>query len=190
MAGWGPVPDSVNTAKKLKALEKAFAEYLYANARLRLLENRKLGLVSTPGEDVLAFGQRCREAADLEAAKAYQAERAKYLPRFNALNLPMPALPPDQRGSSEAGSGFLDWVLTPFKLGASAVKAVAGPAPSRKQRDLEADWKGRVAALYERWRQLADDHAELRLTPRKTDIQVTTFGLAWVPFVGGTAAYR
>jgi len=190
VAGWASVPESVNTAKKLKALEKAFGEYLYGNARLRLFENRKLGLVGAPGEDLLAFGQRCREAALREAGKAYEAERLKYLPRFNAINLPMPALPPEQRTGSDTSAGILDWVLTPFKLGASAVKAVAGATPSKKELDLAAEWKGRVAALYEKWRQLGDDHSELLLTPRKVDVQVTTFGLAWAPFAGGVAAYR
>ncbi len=190
VAGWGPVPESVATAKKLKALEKAFGEYLYGNARLRLFENRKLGLVSAPGEDLLAFGQRCREAAFREAGKAYEAERLKYLPRFNAINLPMPALSAEQKTGAGTSAGILDWVLTPFKLGASAVKAVAGSAPSKKQLELEADWKGRVAALYEKCRQLGDDHTELLLTPRKVDVQVTSFGLAWAPFAGGVAAYR
>jgi hypothetical protein len=67
---------------------------------------------------------------------------------------------------------------------------VAGPTPSKKELDLAAEWKGRVAALYEKWRQLGDDHTELLLTPRKVDVQVTTFGLAWAPFAGGVAAYR
>jgi hypothetical protein len=184
-AGWAPVPESVNGAKKLKALEKAFAEYLYGNARLRLFENKKLGLVSQPSEDLLAFGQRCRDAALREANRAYEAERLKYLPKFNALSLPLPAPSADQRGG-----GLLGWVLTPLKLGASAVKAVAGAAPSKKQAALEAEWKGRVAALYEKWRQVGEDHTELLLTPRKVDVQVTAFGLAWAPLTRGVAAYR
>src|SRR5581483_11147133 len=181
-AGWVPVPESVNTARKLKALEKAFAEYLYGNARLRLFENKKLCLVSEPREDLLAFGQRCREAALREAGKAYEAERLKYLPKFNALNLPMPSLSAEQRTGTDTG-GVLSWVLAPLKLGASAVKAVAGAQPSKRQVALEAEWRGRVAALYEKWRQIGEDHGELLLTPRKVDVQVTTFGLAWAPFV-------
>jgi hypothetical protein len=188
-AGWAPVPESVNTARKLKALEKAFAEYLYGNARLRLFENKKLGLVSEPREDLLAFGQRCREAALREAGKAYEAERLKYLPKFNALNLPMPSLSVEQRSGTDTG-GVLSWVLAPLKLGASAVKAVAGAQPSKRQVALEAEWRGRVAALYEKWRQIGEDHSELLLTPRKVDVQVTTFGLAWAPFAGGVAAYK
>jgi hypothetical protein len=184
-AGWAPPPEALTAAKKLKALEKAFAEYLYGNARLRLFENRKLGLVSEPQEDLLAFGQRCREAAVREAGKAYEAERLKYLPKFNALNLPMPA---PQRGTDSGG--VLSWVLVPLKLGASAVKAVAGAQPTKKQLALEAEWKGRVAALYEKWRQVGEDHTELLLTPRKVDVQVTMFGLAWAPFVRGVPAYK
>jgi hypothetical protein len=190
VAGLAPVPESANGAKKLKSLEKAFAEYLYGNARLRLFENKKLGLVSQPREDLLAFGQRCREAALREAGKAYEAERLKYLPKFNALNLPMPALSAEQRGGSDTGGGVLGWVLAPLKLGASAVKAVAGAVPTKKQVELEADWKGRVGALYEKWRQVGEDHTELLLTPRKVDVQVTAFGLAWAPFVRGVAAYK
>src|SRR5262249_9479694 len=59
-AHWAGVPESVDSARKLKALEKSFAEYLYGNAKLRLLENRKLGLVSEPREDAQAFQERCR----------------------------------------------------------------------------------------------------------------------------------
>ena len=51
-------------------------------------------------------------------------------------------------------------------------------------------WKGRVAALYEKWRQVGEDHSELLLTPRKVDVQVTTFGLAWAPFASGVTAYK
>ncbi len=189
VAGWTPVPESVNSARKLKALEKAFAENLYGSARLRLFENRKLGLVSQPQEDLLAFGQRCRDAALREAGKAYEAERLKYLPKFNAINLPMPAPSAEQRGGTEQG-GVLGWMLAPLKLGASAVMAVAGSQPTKKQVALEAEWKGRVAALYEKWRQVGEDHTELLLTPRKVDVQVTAFGLAWAPFVRGVAAYR
>jgi hypothetical protein len=188
-AGWAPLPESVNTARKLKALEKALAGYLYGNARLRLFENRKLGLVSQPQEDLLAFGQRCREAALREAGKAYEAERLKYLPKFNALNLPMPSLSTEQRSGADTG-GVLSWVLAPLKLGASAVRAVAGAQPTKRQVELEAEWKGRVAALYEKWRQIGEDHGELLLTPRKVDVQVTTFGLAWAPFVGAVAVYK
>jgi hypothetical protein len=39
-------------------------------------------------------------------------------------------------------------------------------------------------------RQVGEKHGQLLLTPRKVDVPVTTFGLAWAPFLGGVAVYR
>src|SRR5262249_24124710 len=66
-ARWAEVPEPLNTARKLKGLEKAFADFLYNSARLVLREHGKLDLVSQPGADVLAFREQCREAARREA---------------------------------------------------------------------------------------------------------------------------
>jgi hypothetical protein len=176
-ASWSVVPESVNSVKKLKALEKSFAEYLYGNARLRLFENKKLGLVSAPQEDVQTFQNRCREAAHAEAEKAHEAERVKYLPRFNALGVPLPAFSPVK--TEEKRGSILGWMLlSPFKVGAPVVNNTLA-APSKKQLDLEADYKRKVAALYEKWRQIGEDHGEVLLTPRKVDVRVTLFALAW-----------
>jgi hypothetical protein len=49
------------------------------------------------------------------------------------------------------------------------------------QIDLEAEYKGKIGALYEKWRQIDEDHGEVLLTPRKVDVQVTLFALAWTP---------
>jgi hypothetical protein len=186
-AGWRPLPESLDTAKKFKALEKSFAEYLYNTARLRLFENRTLGLVSAPQEDVQAFQKRCQEAAFQEADKAYEAEKQRYLPRFNALELSLPDCRPGRPGESR---GVLGWAWTGVRLGAAAMRALAGGRGKlpRKQRELEAEWRGKVASLYERWRQAGDEHAELFLTPRRIDVQVTAFGLAWAPYVRAPSA--
>src|ERR1051325_10866255 len=86
-AHWAEVPESLDKARKLKALEKAFADYLYSSARLVLLENAKLGLVSEPSEDVLAFRERCRRAAQQEAEKSIATEKLKYEAKFVALGV-------------------------------------------------------------------------------------------------------
>ena len=172
-AEWAPVPDGLNGARKLKAAEKAFAEHLYANARLRLYENKKLGLVSEPREDRQAFLGRCAAAAEGEARKAYEAERLKYLPRFHALEVPLPSLLSDE---ARRGGSVVGWLFR------SAVRAVTSSVPSKKQVELEAEWKAKVEALFEKWRRIGEDHAEILLTPRKADVRVTAFGLTWAPF--------
>jgi hypothetical protein len=185
------VSEALNTARKLKALEKAFVEHLYGNAKLRLLENRKLSLVSDPQEDLLAFQKRCRVTARREADKAYMAERLKYQPKFKALGLALPDHVPKQSAEDAGkGSSWLDWVWAPFRLAAAAPKTVVAVSrkSSKEQIKLESEWQGKVAALYEKWKQIGEDYSELLLTPRKVDVQVTLFGLAWAPFWQVTSA--
>ena len=54
-AQWAGVPESLDTGRKVKSLEKAFAEHLYTTRKLSLWENRTLGMLSTPGESEAAF---------------------------------------------------------------------------------------------------------------------------------------
>src|SRR6266446_3852146 len=58
--------------------------------RLLLLENPKLGLVGAPGEEVIAFRDRCRSAAQQEAAKALAVKKLEYEPKFLALGVAIP----------------------------------------------------------------------------------------------------
>jgi hypothetical protein len=62
------------------------------------------------------------------------------------------------------------------------------------ERKLQEEWQAKVVAVGEKWKKLADEYAELHLKPRKADIRVTHFGLAWAPFWqtgggAGVAAY-
>src|SRR6202023_2253722 len=135
-ARWVDVPGGWNTAKKLKALERAFADFLYGNARLSVLTNRSLELTSTPGEDVLTFKARCRAAAHQEAEKAVAALKPRYAPKFKALNLPLPVEPAVQdsvaREVENSGGSLLDvfFSWTPFRSAPASPKPPA-PAPSR-----------------------------------------------------------
>src|SRR5262249_50715073 len=110
-ARWAGVPESLDTGRKLKALEKGFAEFLYGNEKLSLFQNRALDLLSEPNEPREQFQQRCRAEARRKAAEALELEKLKFAPKFEALDV---ALPEDQ--PSEKGGSWLDWI-NPFKSG-------------------------------------------------------------------------
>jgi hypothetical protein len=182
-AHWAAVPESLNSARKLKALEKTFADFLYDNAKLTVLENSKLGLVGQPGEDVLAFRERCRTAAHQEAEKALAAETSKYQAKFEALGARLPEV---GAGAEKAGASLLDYV-NPLKWlsWSLSAKPASLERPRGKEaavRRLEGEWHARVAGLFEKWKQIGEEYAEVQLTPRRADVQVTRFGLAWAPF--------
>src|SRR5207248_2271224 len=84
-ARWASVPESLDTGRKFKALEKAFADYIYSTQKLSLFENRELELVGAPGESEATFRKRCHESALEEARKALEMERVKFTPKFDAL---------------------------------------------------------------------------------------------------------
>jgi hypothetical protein len=193
-AHWADVPDSLNTPKKLNALKKEFADFLHGNARFALYVNAALGLTSRPGEDVAAFQERCRAAARQEAERALAAEKGRYGPKFQALHAELP----DPTAAKSGGSWLPD-----LGWGLFAMAAWASPRPvarlsekdQAKLRALEDDWRKKWQEVTEKWRSAGEEYTELQLTPRKADVQVTHFGLAWVPYwnLGGNdlrPAYR
>jgi predicted RNA-binding Zn-ribbon protein involved in translation (DUF1610 family) len=176
-AQWDSVPDSLDTGRKLKSLEKAFAEYLYSTRKLALFQNRTLGLVSDPGESLDGFRNRCRQAAAAEAAQALAMEKAKFTPRFQALGL---AVPDDPTGADASGNSLLGWLF-------SAVlpsRKEEGPPQTRqeeKERKLTADYRAKQAEIHEKWKRIGEEYTAIQIKPRKVDVRVTHFGLAWLP---------
>ncbi|MFO0926061.1 MAG: DUF87 domain-containing protein [Gemmataceae bacterium] len=143
---WGAVPESVDTGRKLKAMEKAFAEHLYSTQKLSLYENSDLELVSAPGESLDAFRARCRKAAADQRAQALEMERIRYTPRREAAD-------------SSTGKGREDRIAR-----------------------LQAEYQAKQDEITERYRRLGEAADEFQVKPRKTDVRVTHFGLAWAPF--------
>src|SRR5262249_23464368 len=54
-ARWAAVPESLDTGRKLSALEKVFADHLYSTQKIALFENRELEMISLPGEPLETF---------------------------------------------------------------------------------------------------------------------------------------
>ncbi len=145
-ACWAAVPSSLDTGRKLKALEKAFAEHLYGTQKVALWENRELELISLPGEALPAFKQRCIRKAEEERDQALKLERVKFAPKIEA-----------------------------------AEQSTAKGREDRVAR-IKADLQARLDEITEKYRGIADEISDIQVKPRKVDIRVTHFGLAWAPF--------
>jgi hypothetical protein len=174
-ATWDAVPEVLDTARKASVLEKAFASYLYGNSRLTLRENRDLGLVSTPDETTVAFQQRCRIAAGEQAKRAFDQKKLEYEPRFHALGVELV----DESQPASSGT-WIDWMMG--RSSGSNPEAALTERQRVKLRALKADWVAKRREIDEHWRRIGETSTELHLTPRKTDVQVTHFGLAWRPY--------
>jgi len=174
---WGNVPETLDTGRKIKALEKAFGEYLYSTQKLSLFENRTLELVSEPGESLAKFQERCRAGAALSAEQAVEMEKVKFKPKFEALDASLPADPAPVQQSS---GGLIGWLF-----GSSSSKPAASSSASEepKVRKLTADYQAKKAEIMERWKRVGEEATPIQVKPRKVDVRVTHFGIAWVPYV-------
>jgi hypothetical protein len=145
-ARWASVPETLDTGRKLAALEKMFADYLYATQRISLFENLALEMLSLPGEPLETFKRRCRLAADNCCREGQELEKVKFAPKIEA------------------------------------AKWSVGKGREARIARLEADLQAKLDEIAERCRRLPDEAGAIQVKPRKTDIRVTHFGLAWAPF--------
>jgi hypothetical protein len=189
-ARWSSAPDALDTGRKLKALEKAFAEYLYSSLKLPLWQNRALDLLTQPDESRDAFLQRCRAAAREKMEQALAVEAAKFRPRFEALDAQLP----EDRPSRVAGAG-LSLLKKLTSLGSQPASTKAQQRQEERLRNLTADWEAKKAELAAKWQRAGEDVGDVQIKLRKADVRVTHFGLAWAPFWSSgpgqaSAAYR
>lgn len=174
-ARWANVPQALDTGRKLRSLEKAFADHLYSTRKLSLFENRTLKLVSEPAELAAAFQNRCRAAAGQEAKQALEMEKVKFKPKFEALDSDVPNL---AKAKGKPGASLLDWV----GLGSSKSADPKDARQEEKLRKLTGDYLARCAEIEEKWKRIGEEATAIQLKPRKADVRLTHFGLAWVPF--------
>jgi hypothetical protein len=178
-AHWDNVPDTLDTGRKFKALEKAFGEYLYSTRKLSLYQNRALELVSEPGETPDAFQDRCRRAAAEEASQALAMQKAKFTPRFEALEMD---LPEDPRGADQSDRTVFGWLFSVFTPSIPKDKRTSSsPREEEKKRKLKADYLAKQAEIHEKWKRIGEEYTAIQVKPRKADVRVTHFGLAWMP---------
>ncbi|MFO0809454.1 MAG: DUF87 domain-containing protein [Gemmataceae bacterium] len=179
-ATWADVAEDWNTGRKLKALQKAFAEFLYNNARIAITENKKLDLISTMGEDAAAFRLRCQTEAMRQADAELHDLAERFRPDFEKLQAVAPPPPPPPKEPT-----WLERMLPKFMQPETIVIGPVGgvkKADVERRRKLEAQYEAKKLAINEKWKTIAEGITDVQLAPRKSDIAVQRFGLAWTPF--------
>ena len=69
-------------------------------------------------------------------------------------------------------------------LGVACKSRPSGPPASKqeeKERKLEADYESKRNEIREKWKNVGEEATPVQVKPRKVDVRVTIFGLAWVP---------
>ncbi len=209
-AFFAELPSSLGAAKSLSALRKEFEDYLYYNSSVALWYNPHLKLYSELGETDKAFQRRCRTAAqeahDAEAKKLRgkyegELERLEAKLRREERELEADQIEHDARKQEELLSG----VESVFGLFTGSRSSRRLSTASRKRRltrqakadieeseqvideleemieELEEEAKREIKELADKWVELIDEVEEIEVRPRRTDVQVNLFAIAWIP---------
>jgi len=210
-AGFGEVPSSVSTAGKLKGFAKSFSDHLYRHQSITLALNPVLKLHSEPGEDPGDFRVRCRDAARQARDEKVDKLSDKYETRLDRVrdklgkkqrDLVEDEAEYEARKREELLSAG-ESVLGVF-LGRRSSRAVSTAARKRRMTakaksdiaetraliseieedlaELEEEFREEADEIGRKWEEALDEIEDVRVTPRRTDIAVELFALAWAPY--------
>ena len=200
----------LGSAKELRTLEKEFEDYLYYNSVMTLQYNSHVDLYSEFGETEEAYVRRLRSAAEEAHEADAQKLKTKYERELDKLEdrlereereLEEDKIEYDSRKQEELLSG-VESVIGLFSRRRSRSLSTA----SRKRRmtrqakadvdeseeviedleediaDLEEKAKDELDELAELWAERIDDVETEEVHPRRADVRIELFAVAWMPF--------
>jgi hypothetical protein len=209
-ARFGEVPSSASTAKKLKRFSKSFSEHLYRHQAITIERNPVVKLHSEPGETADAFRIRCREAAREIRDEQIDKLSDKYEKKLDRVRDKLAKKERDlvedeaeyEARKREEILSAGESVLGVF-LGHRSSRAVSTAARKRRMTakakadiaetramiseiredlaELEEEFREEADEIGREWEEALDEVEEIRITPRRADIGVELFALAWAP---------
>jgi hypothetical protein len=210
LARFASLDAPLTDAKLLTALQKDFTDWVYRTSKITVRSNQALGLSATPDVPQADFVKACAEAArtarEAAMAKATATIDRQIASLNDKLNKETRELEQDkseleQRKREELVSG----AETVFSLlgGRSSRRISAAMSKHRMTQqskgdvdesvDAIGDFKQQLAALEQtrqqvldeagsKWGDVVNNITEIPVLPKKTDIYVNLFGVAWLPF--------
>ena len=209
-AYFAEVPRELSKATRMAALKKDLADYLYRNHWLVVKHNPSLKIYARPEDTENDFKDRCREAAREGRDKEVEKIRSRCETKIERIEdriqreereLDEDRVEHEARKQEEwlsAGESLLS--LFGGRRRSSAFSSASRKRRLTKQSKADvtesiealAALKEDVAELQEeleealeevtrRWAEKSDDVEELKVRPRRTDVDLEVFGLAWVP---------
>ena len=209
-ASFAELPPELGEARRYTRLKDEFSDYLYYNSSLILWYNPHVKIYSEPGEGAKAFQRRCRkaveEAHEAEAEKLrdkYEREldRLEDRQRREERELAGDRIDYDARKQEELLSG-VESVLGLFSRRRSSRSLSTASRKRRMTRqaradieeseqviaeleeqikELEREARSELEELAEEWAALIDEVEEIEVRPRRADVRIDLFALAWIP---------
>jgi hypothetical protein len=195
------VPLMLTDPKKLGALQKDLTAYLYRTAALTIYQNPTLKLYTRPDQTREQFAALCQQTAETHRAEELDKLRGRYDKKLEVLTTRLATERREMeadRAELEAPKAetFLTDVGNVIGLPGSVAKHRLAEKTKNEMKDsattmaeleaqisaLRAEHLAALRALDEKWSAAAQDIQDLRVTPKRADILMDIFGLAWLPY--------
>jgi hypothetical protein len=213
------LPSELGQSKQHTAMKKDFSDHLYYNSSLTLQHHPHLDLYSEIGESAKSFERRCRKAAEEARDAEAEKLTAKYKTKLDRLEdrlrreereLEEDKIDYDARKQEEVLSG-LESVVGLFAGRKSSRRLSTASRKRRMTRqakadmreseemiadleaqidDLEAEAQLEVDELSQKWGDLIEQVEQIEVRPRRTDVRLSLFALAWLPYWQATVGDR
>ncbi len=208
---FGTIDAPLNDAKLMTALQKDFADWVLRNSSVQARANQALKVFAGPDVSRAEFMKACSDAAanarDSEIAKKTAQIDRQLKTLEDKLSREERELREDEaelshRKVEEAGthlenltglfggrrkSSRLSSSLTKRRMTEQAKAEVEESIDAitlyKKQiAELEKNREAVIAEINDRWGRVVSDTTEVTVSPKKTDVFVNLFGVAWTPY--------
>ena len=206
---FGTLDAPLNDAKLISALQKDFTDWVYRNSSVQARANDALKVYAGPDVSRAEFMRACADAASQKRDAEIEKATAKFDRQIKTLEDRLAReereLAEDQvdyehrkweeRGNlAELGAGLLgigrkkslSSQLSKRRLTerakADVDESVDAISDYKKQiAELEKQREDAIAELNAKWGDVVNDITEVTVNPKKTDVFVDLFGVAWTP---------
>ena len=204
------LPESVNGARKISGLKKPLSDHIYHNSSLTLLHSPALDAYSQPGESEREFRMRLQQVAREKRDAEVDEVNARYEKRLDTLQDRLrsaeAALAAKEADVSARKTETLVTVgesVVGMFLGRRSTRVASRAMSKHRQttqakikleeaeakvedlqedvKELEVELREQAEAVRDRWEDALVDFEETAIKPRRTDVQISLFGLAWAP---------
>jgi hypothetical protein len=204
------LPKSVTQAQQFTALQKDLVDHLYRTCRLTLLYSPTLKMYSQPGEDERGFMMRVQQAAreqrDTEVDKTSERYEKRLVQLKERLRRAEATL---DRQQAEVEARKRETVVAVGEsvvglfLGRRSTRIASSALSKQRQaslakmkvteagdtvealqqeiKQLEEELQAEASVVRDHWEEALQKAEQVPIAPRRTDIEVDLFGLAWAP---------
>ena len=206
---FGAIDSPLNDVKLMASLQKDFADWVFRNSSVQARANESLKVYAGPDVSRAEFMRACSDAAsqkrDAEIAKTaapldrqlktlqdklareerelaedqVEHEHRKWEERGNLAELGASLI---GLGRKKSLSSQLSKRRLTERAKAEVQESIDAIAQFKNQiAELEKKRETTISGINERWGSVVNDITEVTVTPKKTDVFVNLFGVAWTP---------